>query len=381
MPVFDRDFVQQTEARYPDALSWEGSDLAAVTLSPERTLFREWIEHEVTNLPEPGRNKLIARLRSGRHFVTGVNELAAAAVLRDAGLPVEYETDLNGCTPDLFVPPDGDRRPIIVEVWTREPPREATGQLRAWQDLQRRIAKIPVPVGLGVESPSGDAYRAPTSVESKKLAVAARKWLLGTVPMPGDCLNVDGYRFQVWGTVPRLNAVLAIPGRTSRLDSEFVIDAINNKVRKYVAVTNDLGAQLVVVLAAHPLAPLEIGLIRSALEGRLSLTVRFPPDARGTIADWKVRMRSDDAAACFDPVLSAVGWIKANLGDPDLTLLPVESGCIATSGTHVTSSRPAVALRAPRRPKTGCCVPRYLTDEGGRPCAMRLPTRAVPPRL
>lgn len=69
-------------------------------------------------------------------------------------------------------------------------------------------------------------------------------------------------------------------------------------------------------------------LIRSALEGRLSLTVRFPPDARGTIADWKVQMRSDDAAACFDPVLSVVGWIKANLGDPDLTLLPVESAAL-----------------------------------------------------
>jgi hypothetical protein len=328
MPVFDRDFVQQIEDRYPDALSREGSDLAAVALSPERAQFREWIEHEVAFVPESGRSRLMARLRGGRHFVTGVNELATAAVLRDAGLLVEYETALNGCTPDLYVPPEGERRPIIVEVWTREPPREAAGQLRAWQDLQRRIARIPVPVGLRIESPGGDAYPAPTSAESKKLSAAVRKWLLNTVPMPGDALNVDGYRFQVWGTVPRLNAVLAIPGRTSRLDSEFVVDIINNKVRKYAAVTKDLGAHLVVVLAAHPLAPLDIGLIRSALDGRLSLTVRFPSDARGIIADWTVQMRSDEAAECFGPVLSAVGWIKANLGDPDLTLLPVESAAL-----------------------------------------------------
>ena len=168
-------------------------------------------------------------------------------------------------------------------------------------------------------------YRAPTSAEAKQLAAAVRKWLLGTVPMPGDSLNIHGYRFQVWGTVPRLNAVLAIPGRASKLDSEFVIEAITNKVRKYAAVTNDLGAHLVVVLAAHPLAPLDIDLIRSALEGHLTLTVRFPPDARGTIADWKVQMQSDDSAECFDPALSAVGWIKTNLGDPDLTLLRVDS--------------------------------------------------------
>jgi hypothetical protein len=109
------------------------------------------------------------------------------------------------------------------------------------------------------------------------------------------------------------------------LDTEFVVEAINKKVRKYATVAGDLKAHLVVVLAAHPLAPLDIGLIRASLEGRVGLTVRFPPDARGTIADWTVRLRAEETAECFAPALSAVGWVKANLGDPDLTLLPVTS--------------------------------------------------------
>lgn len=335
--MFDGAFVQKMETRYPDALSWAGSELAAVTLSPKRVQFREWIENEIAHLPEPGRGELITRLRNEEHFVTAVNELAVAAVLRDAGLSATYETELHGLTPDLYVPAEADRRPILIEVWTREPPSEAPGQRRAWLDLQRRISKIPIPVALRVEPPAGGGYRAPASGESKQLAAAVRRWLLGTVPTPGDSYNVDGYRFSVADSVLGLRAVLAIPGRTSQLGSEFVVEVIRKKAGKYASVADDLGAHLVVVLASHPLAPLDLGLIRSALDGHLSRTVRFPPDARGPIADWSMRMRRDELAECFEPALSAVGWIVANLGGPELTLLPVGS-----------SARPLPRLASPR---------------------------------
>jgi hypothetical protein len=325
VPVFDPDYLRQVADRYPDRSDWEASDVASVALSPERDKLRDWIEREVAHLPEPGRGRLTARLRSEKHLVSGLNELGAAAVLRDAGLRALYEPELNGRTPDLFVPAEGNRRPIVVEVWTREPPREAAGQRRAWHDLRSRIAKIPVPVGLRVETPGGDSYRPPSSGEAKKLTAAVKEWLLAGWPMPGDRHNVDGYRFYVWGQAVGLRTVLTIPGRTSTLDSSVVIRAVKDKVTKYAAITDQLGGHLLVVLAAHPSAPLDIDLVRTALDGRQRLTVRFSPDARGTIADWKTRLRTEEVAERFDPALSTVGWLRLNLGDPDLTLLPVHS--------------------------------------------------------
>jgi hypothetical protein len=323
--VFDPAFTGAMEARFYGRPAWERPDLWFVALAPERAELRAWIDDEVSHLAEPGRTKLVARLRDDANFLTGYHELATAAVFRDAGLPVVYEPDLDGLTPDLLVPAGPDGRPILVEVWTRGVPREVKGERRSWQVLLQRIAEVPVPVGLLAASTRAGALEPPTSGQAKQIAHALRRWLLGWVRTPGDVFEVGDYRFQVFCTLPGLSARLAPPTRGGTVDTGLVVHAISEKVSRYRRLATKLDAHLVVVAAAHPSAPLSLELLRQAIDGCQSFAFSFSVGLSGSIGEWSGKMLDEERPARFDPTLSAVSWLEAGTGDPYLTLIPVHT--------------------------------------------------------
>lgn len=324
MEVFDRAFREELKERFTRRPEWEQPDLAFVALAPERARVREWIDAEVAYLPEPGRTKLVGRLRNNLNFATAYNELAVASILRDAGLDVAYEPDLQGLTPDLFVESGPDGRPLVIDVWTREVPRADRGARRAWAELVRRVARVPVPVGLVVQASDGGTPRPPTSGQAKEIAASLAAWLLRADRQPGSRHEVDGYRFIVFADLSGLRARLASPGPGGSIDSAVIIRALRTKVHRYRDLAEALGAHLVVVTATDGSAPLSVDFLRGALGGRQSFSFSFSPASSGLLASSTVRMAADERPITFDPVLSAVGFVEPRLADPELTLIPLQ---------------------------------------------------------
>lgn len=335
--MFDRRFRDELESRFRGRRDWERADLASVALSPERAVIRSWIDSEVSALEQPGRRKLIARLRDDKNFATAYNELAVAAVLRDAGLSLLYEAELDGLTPDLFAPSGPHGRPLVIEVWTRELPRSARGTRRAWAELVRRVADIPVPVAVLVQGTQGGTPPVPTSGDSKEIAASLRRWLLRGQRCRGDSHDVGSYRFVVFMEVPGLKTRMAAPTGGGRADSELVVRAIQTKVRRYRALVERLDASFVVVTASDPSTPLDVELLRSALGGRQSFSFSFSPAATGLIGTSSGPMPRNRHIVEFDSALSAVGFVEARLADPVLTLIP-----------STRAARPVPALQSDR---------------------------------
>lgn len=311
------------ENRFARRASWERPELASVVLSPHRAEFRSWLDREVSALAEPGRSKLAGRLRDSENFVSAYNELAVASILRDAGLDVLYEADVDGLTPDLLASAGPDGRALIIDVWTREVPRAVRGANRAWAELVGRVAQTAVPVGLVVEAADRRCLVPPSSGEAKKVAASVRDWLVRSPRQTGDVHEIGPYRFIVLMDVPGLRARLAAPLTGGRVDSEVVIAAIREKVRRYRRLAERLDAPLVVVIGSDQSAPLDLALLRSVLTGEQVISFTFSPAFTGLIGSSTTTLRPEHRPPAFNRGLSAVGFVEPRWGDPLITLIPV----------------------------------------------------------
>lgn len=331
MTVFSPEFIDAERRRARGRPEWHRSAIHDVICSDEKAELRAWIESEIRRLPEPGRAQLARRLRLERHFLSAVHELAVAAVLADCGLAPTYEAELEGQTPDLFVPEDGSGRPLIVEAWTREMEQRVRGEDRAWGALRARIERIPVPVGLLVE-PRGRS-RAPSSNQAKVHAASLGDWLLRAYRPAGSRIELDGFRYVVHGPIPGLYARLPPQHSGGTYDTSEVLNAIGSKVTKYRDVAVEIDASLLVVVGADLRAPLTVDLLRSALLGKNSGSMSWSGGQTGYIGEWTTRMRSDENPPELDGALSAVGWIEVREGDPLLRVFQMESALAPISLT------------------------------------------------
>ena len=330
MVVFDRDFIALLRRKYDNKPRSHRPDLHFVATSPDRDAHRAWINSTVEKLPPTSRPAITDRLREDRHFITAVSELGVASVLLDAGLTPHYEAELEGLTPDWYVAPDGAAPGLIIEVWTQQPRQGESSRRRAWIALIDRIASIPIDVSLVVE-PSRSGFRPPDPATAKRLCRALRRWLLGGDRAVGERIEVEGYRLRVVGASGTgLRARLAMPGGGRAFDTSKALDQINDKARKYAAAATAAECCLAVVLAAEPSEPLDLGLLRSTLDGSNAASFALPTSPMDPLmADWTTTLRNEHLPPMFRPAISAIGWIDTRDAVPSLTLFDNEIAEIA----------------------------------------------------
>src|SRR5438094_596793 len=137
--MFDERFVADLQRRYAGRPEWDWPDLLWVSTSPERAPQRAWMADALAAIAEPGRTKLRHHLQTESRFLDAYHELAVMAILRDARAPADYEVDLGGKTPDLFVPPGLIGPPLLVEVCTKNRSAEMKAATRRWSVLRKRV--------------------------------------------------------------------------------------------------------------------------------------------------------------------------------------------------------------------------------------------------
>lgn len=319
--VFTDEVVADLTRRFRSKPSSYRSGLYHVATSHERSGLRAWVEGVVGRVPEPGRSKLVPRLLADEHLLNTLNELAVAAILQLSGLVVLYEHDLDGVTPDWFVPGTADDPPVIVEVWTKNYEQRAVGRRRQWQALRDRVGKIPVGVLLNVLPRSRQGP--PSTPMAKDLVRDLRVWLEQELPEAGMQIVLplgassdrnSGYRFRLAGVVPdATHALLTLPGEGGTYTTIGLIAQVESKIARYAQVAISAGAAFVVVVAADPGTPISRDLLRSVVEGRQSLEVSIDPHVHGQIADVTLPMNAVDVPRRFHEAVSAVGWVDLRL--------------------------------------------------------------------
>lgn len=318
MVVFDRDFVDNLNRINASRPASYRSDLHYFVTSEDRSPIRDWVERTVARLPEPGRAALTKRLRADSNFVAAIQEVGVAAVLLETGLAPESEPQLGTLTPDLYVPAVGDRAPIVFEVWTRQPRSGEPSRRRGWQALVERVARIPIPVGLLI-IPKTRRTGPPDRQTIAEIGRELHHWLQTGQPASGDSYEVCGYRFQVAGPSPFADrAFLPRPNEGGAVDTDVVMDVIRTKTGRYRQLATELGAALVVVVAAQPDTPMDVEMVRAALDGRQAMTFLVPPSPSGPLGDVTMRMKMEHTAPTLYSALSGVGWVTTTDARPTL---------------------------------------------------------------
>ena len=80
---------------------------------------REEIEQWVQDLPPHSQKILIPRLQSSENFRQTYHELVVGGLLKERGLRIEYERDIDGKTPDWYVSTNDGAQSLIVDGLTK----------------------------------------------------------------------------------------------------------------------------------------------------------------------------------------------------------------------------------------------------------------------
>jgi hypothetical protein len=290
--------------------------------SPDRAGQRNWANHALSLVPEPGQSKIWSRLTDSNHFLQTYNELATLAILQGAGFRPHYEVELNGLTPDIAVLDDAGRPVIILEVANRMRPYDVESTDHLWRSFRDRVRHIPTPwlVMVGSASPHPPG---PGPKEAKRLAQNLARWLGGRSITVGDKIVVGDLVFTVAGKSQGSNCDLAYPMGGDWVNSDRdVTSVIEDKVKKYSAMVTELRVPLIVVLGADARLPIGLDLVRSALRGQLSFSMTLDPLV-GSTSSGPFQLHQTDRAPVWDPALSAVVWLEPGTDEPGtLTLLP-----------------------------------------------------------
>jgi hypothetical protein len=279
---FGPDFVQAQRHRYANKPPEQRPLTYDIAVLEEFAPWRDWLDKQLTLLPQADADALAGRLWLDEHFWTVMIELATGAGLRAASLNVAYEREWDGLTPDWTILSDTGEPLCFVEVHVDNPSPATYGQMHAWYGLVERIKRIPVPVVLTLAS-TGRPIAPPDPHTAKKIAQALRGELMR--PWRQPYFTTQGYTFLVQaeprggGTMSSplgLHACLVPPSSIAGVVSaRQLADRVQDKVRKYRGPAEAFDVPLVVAVDAHRFTGVGVEQLDQLLAGSLTTTLQF----------------------------------------------------------------------------------------------------------
>jgi hypothetical protein len=254
---------------------------------------------------------------SEESFLEALSELEVGAIFASAGWRVSFGPSIGGLTPDLLVEEPASGARLLIEIWTRSIPELANGQMRAWADLQARIAReIPISCTLLLYNPGTAAARAPDSRHQKVITKELRDALVAGVLTGGAVVTAGDYQFVVTGCAED-HAVLVPLRPFAQTDSRLVVNEINKKVNKYGGLVLYEQMPFMVVVAAEPNSGCDEQLVSGTLQGANSMSMALNMDVVGLVGGSRpVKLRIENSPPQFNRALSAVAWLRSGSSTP-----------------------------------------------------------------
>jgi len=294
----------------------------ALATDPKRERQRAWANRTLENLEPRGAETLFRNIQTLGRFLQSYNELAVAAILQTAGLKLAYEPEIDGKTPDLVALDTGDRPTHIIEVLNRRRPKPVDAADRRWDELTDRFARIHEPWRLRVARISGDRTGPYPDVAIHLVRETAR-WLASNPIAVGQGWAIGDYTFLVVARSPGTDLELLTPVEEVWVDSDALADEIREKVSRYAGLAGELNVPMVVVVGADDNLAVTSEVVRSALNGQLSVSVNLNlfGVGSGSSTSAPLKLHATDAPRVWNRALSAVGWLKAGVDEPGVVTL------------------------------------------------------------
>ncbi len=246
--VFEENWIEKLKQRY-EKPGVSAPPVFRVATSDNWSSVRDEIENWYSHLSEPSQEKLLVNLRNPDSFIQTYNELAVAGYLLQFGYQLEYESKLNGLTPDWIVR-NKDETKFIVEVFSRVVSDKVKAQQTQISELWKRLKPIPIGVGLFIRYENLSDIPKLDSSLTKRIASKVRFWLNNESPKPKTEKTFHGVSFEIMGyDSNRSHVSLAGPvGKAFPVHSEPISEEIEEKIKKYKDLSDNLNLPLVVAV-------------------------------------------------------------------------------------------------------------------------------------
>ena len=246
--IFTEDWIKELKHRY-EKPGISAPPIFHVATAEKWQPLRDEIENWFSLLSNTSQEKLLINLRNPTSFIQTYNELAIAGFLLQLGYELDYESEIDGFTPDWHVKTK-DKIEFIVEVFSRIISNKEKSQQAQVSELWERLRKIPIGVGIFLRYENLSNIPKLDSGLIKRIATEAKDWLERELPEPNSIRTFYGVSFEIksynskWARV-----VLAGPSSGAYVvNNEPIHKGIEEKVRKYKNLITNLNLPLVIAV-------------------------------------------------------------------------------------------------------------------------------------
>jgi hypothetical protein len=298
---FGPEFVETQRARYGHRPPEQRQLTYDIAVDDEYAPWREWLDAQLVHLTPQQADSVAGKVWLDESFWTTLFELAAGAALRERGLAIAYEMNLDGLTPDWTVLDQAGEPTCIVEVHTDMPDPATFGQMRAWHGLVQRIKQIPVSVVLTL-APLDAPLAAPDPRMAKRIAKELRAQLLRPLWPSPPAFEASGFTFLAMGR--REGGLMDSPlgmaacfeppsSRAGLVSADRLLEKVREKVSKYQALARSRDIPLIVAVGSHKFTGVTLDTVDRALQGSEAPVITMQFDfgdtfiAPPTTVEWK----------------------------------------------------------------------------------------------
>lgn len=246
--VFEESWIKQLKLRYNKSGISAPPVYRVATLDEWRDI-RDEIENWFVQLSEFSQKKLLLNLRNPNSFLQTYNELAVAGSFLELNYDLEYESNIEGLTPDWIIKKDNETL-FIVEVFSRVVPEKIGKRQTQISELWTRLKEIPIGVALFISYENLSEIPQLDSKITKNIANRVRIWLNEETPEPKTTKVFNGMVFKVLSYNSKWSHVI-LAGPSSggfTVNNQPIYEGIEEKVKKYKNLLDELNLPLVVAV-------------------------------------------------------------------------------------------------------------------------------------
>jgi hypothetical protein len=312
MKIYTDELVKRQHLKAGNQLPTDPHSFYSFVSSSQTEPARNRIENWIDEFPGLVASKdFINSIRHERSHDQAVAQLVTGVALRRHSIPIEPNKNIDGKTPDWFVPGRLEHSAFIVEVTTINPPPSMQTTLNRVASFLNSIRSLKAGVTLKISKivETADINFDPS--EQKRYVWLIRNWLSAKPPV-GSSFDVAGFQFLIEAWHPTSNTVTTKGwGRSQHANPTRFANPIEEKVSRYKSIIEKYSFPFWIAIQVDDQVPLRFEFLTEMLSGRRgSLSQK-----EAALPIQRVRhILSPNNKGLFEelPLLSGVLWIENN---------------------------------------------------------------------
>jgi hypothetical protein len=244
MHLYTDEFMEKLEIIYKDKPKNAFFNIATLSHnSGIKFQTEEWLNE----LSVANRNQFLKRFKKNHdNFLDTYHELAIGILFKRAELNPEYDKEINGKTPDWFLPANGHSA-CIVEVSSLNMPQGELEIAREISKIRNAISTLPFKASLSARFKNHDIESIKV-IDLEATLILLKEWL-ALKPDAGSKLKTDNLKFELmWWSENFTHTQLLGPAQTFFSDTRRLDSKVKDKILSYLEIASLNKLPLIVVI-------------------------------------------------------------------------------------------------------------------------------------